>query len=478
MKLIPLIASFVLYPSLAKATVINKAPIIQQLQDELSPRLSRGGLISLDTPPRWSLFDAPTPGAVVDVQTAQDVATTVEYCTGKAIPFLAQNGGAGWATLLDLGTNGVLINLARLNQVTFNADKTQATIGGGSNISNTIAHAYAAGALVETGNCNCVGALGAILGGGYGNLIGLFGFGVDNIISVQIVTADGRFHNVTATSDPDLFWGLKGAGPNFGIVTSAVVKSRPATQNDMVAWTGGLTFDPSKLELVVQAIQDLELEPEMNVFLYFISDGSPTNQPTILVTPFLYKGNATTGRTAFGSLYEIGPMTDTTAVLPYNQWNSGGDGFCTFGGRKPSYGAGFQQMVPDTWRQIWNKYVEFQQKPTAANSVVLLEAYSLIKARSISPDSSAFPFRHVNFNAVAIPWYDNKSLDNQAQAFGNAARDLLRATDKLVENSTYINFAHGDEALTVVYGNSLSRLQKLKRRVDPWGKFHHWYPIV
>lgn len=77
MKLIPLIASFVLYPSLAKATVINKAPIIQQLQDELSPRLSRGGLISLDTPPRWSLFDAPTPGAVVDVQTAQDVATTV-----------------------------------------------------------------------------------------------------------------------------------------------------------------------------------------------------------------------------------------------------------------------------------------------------------------------------------------------------------------------------------------------------------------
>lgn len=65
-----------------------------------------------------------------------------------------------------LSSVGVLINLTHLNQVIFNANKTQATIGGGSNISNTIAHAYVAGALVETSNCNCVGTLGAILGGG------------------------------------------------------------------------------------------------------------------------------------------------------------------------------------------------------------------------------------------------------------------------------------------------------------------------
>lgn len=360
----------------------------------------------------------------------------MKYCTTKGFPFLAQNGGIGWATTFNLGANGVLINLARLNQVTFSVDKTQATIGGGSNISNTIAHAYAAGALVETGNCNCVGALGAILGGGYGNLMGLYGFGVDNVLSLRVVTADGQIRDVTASSDPDLFWGFRGAGPNLGIVTSAVVKSYPVAEDGMQAWTGSLVFSPDKLESVVQAIQDLVLEPEMNIFLYFLSQGPPANEPAVVATPFLYKGNSTSGRAAFASLYAIGPESDTTTVLPYNEWNSGSAGFCTLGARKPSYGVGFQEMVPATWRQVWDLYVAFQKLPGAENSVVLLEAYSLIKARSIDSNSAAFPHRDVNFNAVAIPWYNDTALDGEAEAFGSAARDLWRATDGLAQNST------------------------------------------
>lgn len=327
----------------------------------------------------------------------------------------------------------MLISLASLNQVTFNANKSQATIGGGSNINNTISHAYAAGALVETGNCNCVGTLGAILGGGYGNLMGLYGFGVDNVLSLRVVTADGKLLDVTADSHPDLFWALRGAGPNFGIVTSAVVKSYPATGQDLQAWMGDLVFSPDKLEQVIQAIQDLKLEPEMNIFLYFIAVES---EPAIVATPFLYKGNATSGRAAFASLYNIGPELDTTTTLPYNQWNTGGDGFCIRGDRKPSYGAGFQNMIPAVWRQIWDRYVEFQKNPGAENSVVILEAYSLIKARSVHPNSAAFPHRNVNFNAVAIPWYNDTSLDDEAQAFGIAARDLWRATDGLHQTST------------------------------------------
>lgn len=275
-----------------------------------------------------------------------------------------------------------------------------------------------------------------MLGGGFGNLMGLYGFGVDNIISLRVVTADGLVRQVTASSDPDLFWALRGAGPNLGIVTSAVVKSYPATTEDMQAWTGSLIFSPDKLEKVVQAIQDLNIKPNMNIFMYFISGGAPTNKPVILVVPFLHKGNPTSGRAAFASIYAIGPMANNTSVIPYNKWNTGGDGFCIPGARKPSFGAGFQKMVPATWRQIWNKYVEFQKKPTAENSVVLLEAYSLTKARSINANSASFPYRNVNFNAVAIPWYNDTSLDSDAITFGRTARDLWRSTDDLAKNST------------------------------------------
>ncbi|KAK0621571.1 FAD binding domain-containing protein [Bombardia bombarda] len=453
----------------------------QQLSAQLAPVLSHQNIISFTAPARWSTFNSPDPAITVNVATEQDVAVVVKLCTTYGIPFLAQNGGNGWATTFNLGQRGVLINLAGLDSVTFNADKTRATIGGGSNINNTIAKAYAAGALIETGNCNCVGALGAILGGGYGNLMGLYGFGVDNVISVRLVTADGKIRDVSATSDPDLFWALRGAGPNLGIVTSAVVKSYPAkTSADLQAWTGALIFTPDKLEQVVQFAQDLVLQPDMNFFLYFISSGPPSNSPVVLTTPFLYKGNATTGQALFAGLYAIGPIVDTTSVLPYNQWNAGGDGFCVRDGdRKPSYGAGFQKMVPATWRAIWNKYVDFQQLPGAESTVVLLEAYSLIKARSaaVASTGGSFPHRDVNFNAVAIAWYNDTALDGPAQAFGSAARDLWRSTDDLAKNATYVNFAHGDESLDTIYGSSLPKLKSVKQRVDPKNQFNQWFDI-
>ncbi|KID93252.1 FAD binding domain-containing protein, partial [Metarhizium majus ARSEF 297] len=220
-----------------------------------------------------------------------------------------------------------------------------------------------------------------MLCGGFGNLFGLYGLGVDNIISLRVVTADGLLRNVTASSDPDLFWGLRGAGPNLGIVTSAVVKTYPATPSDLQAWTGPLIFSPDKLEAVVEAIQDLDIKPEMNVFMYFVSSGPPKNERVVLVVPYLHKGSPTLGRAAFASLYAIKPMADHSAVLPYNKWNAAGDAFCIPGARKPSYGVGFQKMIPSTWHQVWDRYVEFQKKPGAQNSLVLLEAYSLTKAR-------------------------------------------------------------------------------------------------
>ena len=327
--------------------------------------------------------------------------------------------------------------MASLNKVTFNTEKTQATIGGGSTVRNIIDSAYAAGALVLTGNCNCVSALGAILGGGYGNLMGEHGFGVDNVLSLRVVTADGQLRDVTAASDPDLFWALGGAGPNFGIITSATLKSYPAAKEDMQAWMGNLVYGEHQLEAVIQAIQDLVLTPDMVIFLYFLADPT-TGTPSVIAAPFLHRGNATTGQAAFASLYDIGPVADTTSILPYNEWNYASTTLCSRGSFKAGWAAGFQNMVPATWRGIWDAYVAFQQLPGAENSGVLLEAYSLEKARSVAPDSSALPNRNVNFNAFAIPWYNDSSLDVQAAAFGSTVRDLLRSTSGLSRNQTYV----------------------------------------
>ncbi|KAI4141972.1 MAG: hypothetical protein L6R39_005126 [Caloplaca ligustica] len=455
----------------AAASCLNArpAPANDQISG-LGPFLSQGANISYDgaSNQRWSDYHPPVAAAIVNVATEDDV----KYCKAKKIEFLAQNGAHGWSTF-NLAPGGLIINLRGLNKVTFNPARTQATIGGGTLISEAIEAAYNNNAQITTGNCNCVGTLGAILGGGYGNLMGLNGFGVDTLLSLTYVNAEGKIVTI-GPRDTDLWWALRGAGPNFGIVTHAVVGSKYVAQADSKAWLGALIFTGDKLEGLVSAINDLKLEPEMNIFLYFVVN---KGTPVILITPFYY-GDEATARQKFSTILAQGPVADMTAITQYNHWNDGAAGFCIKGGRKPSYGAGMLQLKPKVWRAVWTEFVEFTANPGTENSVILMEAYSLGKGRSLPDDSSAFPFRQVTFNAAAIPWYSDPKLDPIADAYGKKVRGIWWANDDLSPNVSYINFAHGDEDLEVVYGSHVKRLQALKKTFDPQNVFDQWFPLT
>ena len=359
------------------------------------------------------------------------MALQVKFCNSRTIPFLAQNGGSGWATF-DLNSYGVIINMHGLNQVTFNGNRTQATIGGGALISEAIEAAYANNAQITTGNCNCVGVLGAILGGGYGNLMGLNGFGVDTLLSLRYVNPAGELLTLTP-GDTDLWWALRGAGPNFGIVTYAIVKSKAVPQSESTAWLGGVIFTEEKLESVVEAINNLKLEPEMNIFLYFVIN---MGKPVILLTPFYY-GSEATARQKFASILNLGPVADTTAIVAYPHWNDGAAGFCIRGERKPAYAAGMLHMKPAVWRAVWKEYVNFTSNPGTNQSVVLMEAYSLGKGRSVPDTSSSFPHRQVTFNTAALPWYSDPVLDPVAEAYGQKVRSIWWANSDLATNLRY-----------------------------------------
>ena len=203
-------------------------------------------------------------------------------------------------TLGKLNGDGIIINLAFLKEVAFSPSKTQVTIQGGALIVDTVAAGAANHALIATDICNCVGTLGAILGGGVGNLMGQHGLGVDNILSLNVVTAAGRAITVTFQSNPQLWFALRGAGPNFGIVTSATLKSYPVTTpSGLNAWLGALIFTSPQLEVLIQAIDKLVLQPKMALSLTFANSGTRTAPPTIIVSVFYY-GTEAEGKAAFG----------------------------------------------------------------------------------------------------------------------------------------------------------------------------------
>jgi hypothetical protein len=263
------------------------------------------------------------------------------------------------------------------------------------------------------------------------------GFGVDTILSMRVVTATGETRTVSASQNADLFWALRGSGPNFGIVTSATVKALPVAREDRYAWCGALIYTADKLEQVVAAIQNLELSVRMVVFMYFGSSGPPSHAPVIIVTPWLYQGTAESGKSAFKTLYDIGPVVENTSVLPYTEWNTGANPFCTHAERKPACGAGLDRLDPKAWREVWDLYVEFQKQPSAQGSVVLMEAYPVIN-RELAGDvaDASFPHRGVRFNAAVMPWYTDAGLDEEGVKCAKDIRELWRKSSGREVNAT------------------------------------------
>jgi hypothetical protein len=388
---------------------------------------------------RWSDFAAPVPGAVFTVGVESDVAKIVTAAVKTNTPFLVQSGANGWADTFKLNRSGVIIDVSQLKGISFNNDKTQVTFQAGVTNADMINAAWNNNARVSVSTCNCVSLLGATLGGGLSRTQGVYGLNVDQIISLNVVDANGNKQTVTPQSNPDLWWALRGAGANFGIVTSGTFKSTPIPQANNTAWTGPVIFDSSKIEQVIGAIDKLALEPEMQMDVYFTV--SPLdNKPAVLTLPF-YLGTAEQGRAKFASILSLAPTADLTQVIPYNTWNAAGDAFCTPGGRKPSYSTALKSMNPTTWRQVWNEYKAFyDQYPEANQTTVLTECYSNAKtAKSVVNDgTSSYPFRDIKCYSIAIPWYTSPSLDNAAIAFGQKVRSLWAASAGTNAPSSYV----------------------------------------
>ncbi|KAH7014139.1 FAD binding domain-containing protein [Microdochium trichocladiopsis] len=459
--------------SLGVASVAAVAVTPRSIATDLQG-LVRTSAVGVTLRERWNEFEAPLPVVVVNATCESDIQAVVRYCSKNNVPLLPQNGGNGWAFFdkSKSGTpSGVVLNLAGLNQVKVSADKQTAIVGGGAIISDVVAAADAAGVLVQTGNCNCVGALGAGLGGGYGNLIGELGMAVDNMISLRVITADGKAVTVSPTSNPDLWWAMRGAGPNFGIVTYATYKAVPTA--DRNAWLMSLTFDGSRVAEVAQAVQDLPLLPNQVVFFIL------SNQ-AVVVTGFLRGGDEEAGRKAFKPLFDLGPSTNSSSVNPYPKWNVPNDFFCARGDRKPAFTTTLSDMKAASWPAVFDLYNEFQKLPTAENSAILVERYNLTKAQSVGRGATAVhdELRFDSFaQAVVIPWYKDLALDTQALDFASKVRDIWAGPAGGKKNSAYINFAHGDEDLIAVYGSSLPRLQQLKKKYDPKNVFGQWFSL-
>ena len=172
-------------------------------------------------------FDNILPKAVGRPLDAKDVQGAVRWAVAHNVQMRARSGGhsyAGYSTL----QNGVVLDLSKMRTISVDMHAKTATIGAGAQLIDIYGGLAAKGATIPGGSCPSVGVSGVTLGGGMGLAARAFGLTIDNLVGVQIVTADGRIRTVNKRTDPDLLWALRGGGGgNFGIVTQFTFNIHP-----------------------------------------------------------------------------------------------------------------------------------------------------------------------------------------------------------------------------------------------------------
>ncbi|KUI58320.1 Bifunctional solanapyrone synthase [Cytospora mali] len=250
----------------------------------------------------WSLGCVAEPYCIILPNNAQDVSTAVNIIHAFDVKFAVRSGGhspnPGWSSV---GRNGILVDLQRLNEVTLSSDNSVVSIGPGARwgaVQDVLAEQNTT---VMGGRYSDVGVGGLILGGGYSYLSTEYGLATDNVKDFEIVLANGTITNANANENADLFWALKGGGPNFGIVTSYHIE----TARSNAAWFEALIFSPDQANDVLDAFAQWQLEGGSTDTRGNVNSVMALDEIAVLL---VYAGHPPDSPSEFSPFYELEPL--------------------------------------------------------------------------------------------------------------------------------------------------------------------------
>ncbi|KAF2135276.1 uncharacterized protein K452DRAFT_239649 [Aplosporella prunicola CBS 121167] len=477
------------------AAAINHSNITALFSTKVSPKTE----IYFPTDPdyanvttqRWSVYEQPSyvasikPASESDVQ-AIVIVLKVRVASANGIPFLATGGGHGLSVTLHELQNGIEIDLSAFKNVTVDPEANTITVGGANVFGDVVEPLWNAKRESPTGSCACVGFVGGGGGGGVGRLEGLHGLVVDNMLSFTVVTATGDLVTASATENPDLFWAMRGATPNFGIVLWATYRIFPLTNNGNVL-NADFVFPASANKSHFEILKTFEKnQPAALSFMTDVRYTEEYNGTNILFNA-VYYGPEEEGIKLLQPFIDNGPITKNITMTTWNKiidtslYGLFGDAQCVKGKHINSYTVDIKTMdIPTFEAHFSNISRMFENYPDTRASTWFIEGLPLQAARQANSSATSFPPEHRQSTNLLL-WgynYDNNDIDEEINEFAKNARSEFAKTSGLTELEVYVSYGHGDEGPKAWYGSSLKRLQQLKRKWDPKNVFHFMNPIV
>ena len=436
-------------------------PAIQQFRTRLTGTIIRRGDVSYDEARKvWNGMIDRSPAIIARCASTSDVVSAVNFAREHGL-LVAVRGGGHNAAGLSMCDDGIVIDLSGMRAVTVDADRRIARAQGGARWAEFDAATHAHGLATTGGLVSSTGVGGLTLGGGLGWLMRSYGLAADNVLAVEIVTADGQVRRATATEHPDLYWAIRGGGGNFGVVTRFDFRLHPVR----TLYAGMLVYPLARAGEVLRRYRDVALaaSDELTAFagLMTAPDGTPIT--AVLVG---YNGPAAKGEAAIRTLRELGPVADQVAEMPYPAVQSMlDDAFPS--GLHVYWRSNFLAALPD---EAIDTLCDRFESVTSPLSALLIERFGGAVSRIPSADS-AFAHRDAPFNLAVIGrWTDPSTAGTHVEW----TRRSSEAMTPFTSGGVYVNYlgAEGSARVRAAYGpEKYDRLVAIKRTYDPTNLF-------
>jgi FAD/FMN-containing dehydrogenase len=400
------------------------------------------------------------PALIVQPTGAADVQTAVNFAREHELLVAVKCGGHSYAGKSTCD-GGMQIDLSRLRSARVDPAARVAYIAGGSLLGELDHEAMAFGLVTTAGTVSHTGVGGLTLGGGFGRLARRFGLALDNVRAVDVVTAHGKLLHASADENPDLYWGVRGGGGNFGIVTSFEFELHPM-QRQVIG--GSIVFPIDRGRELLRVYRDYSLGAPEDLYVDAIMT-APAGKPGGFIFDVCYSGPADKAEAVLMPLRKLGkPIADSIKPMDYTVLQRRNDR--TDPRNEGQYlKSGFLDRFDDA---VIDAIMDgFEPAPGRNTTVFFQHAGGAISR--VPVQATAFPHRRATHNMFAtVSWPLASDSSTHVGYIKGYWPKLQRYTDGYYTNET---FDEGQRVLDDNYQGNLPRLREVKRKYDPGNLF-------
>ena len=410
----------------------------------------------------WNAMIDRRPTVIAMCETREDIATAVWFARQHGL-VIAIRGGGHSAVGSSVCDDGMMINMRRMNRVEVDPARRVAVAAAGATWGEFDEATQAHGLATTGGAVATTGIAGLTLGGGLGWLMRSRGLTVDNLLAAELVTADGDFVRASEKENPELFWGLRGGGGNFGVVYSFEYRLHPVTN----VTAGEITYGFDRYREAFQLYREVTANApdELTVYLSAMLVGG---KPGMMLY-FCHSGALSDAESAIAPLRSLGrPLADDVRVRPYGEWQWAQTGSYPHGRhyyRRSNWVTDLGDDVIDALE------VAVRNLPGSTSTITVEHAGGAVQR--VGHDATAFSHRDVVYDLLSVAaWDDPADTEHNIEWTKKAwAPDAIGRASKGVYVN-YLGFGEGQDRVRAAYGPAAyDRLVGLKRQWDPDNTF-------